>query len=136
MLVVTTRRPPTLTRVELEVMRTLWARDGGATVHDVQDALARPLAYTTVLTVLRVLEQKGFVAHAPGPRGGRAHLYRPLVAEERVRRSHLRDLLDRFFGGRADALVTGLLDDEKWSRAELQALRAEIDRRIGRPRRS
>jgi BlaI family transcriptional regulator, penicillinase repressor len=118
-----------LTRAELEVMKVLW-RQGESTVHDVVDALPRQVAYTTALTMLRILEQKGYAVHVPNPAGGRAHLYRPVAAEESVRRSHVRDLVDRVFGGRAEELVTGLLRDEKLTRAELESLRARIDSRL------
>jgi predicted transcriptional regulator len=120
---------PFLTRVETEIMRVLWAK-GAATVHAVIAELERPLAYTSVLTMLRVLEQKGYVTHEPSPDGGRAHVYRPTVTQDGVRRSHLRDLLDRFFAGQRDELMLGLLRDERWSRAELENLRAEIELRL------
>jgi predicted transcriptional regulator len=120
---------PFLTRVEAEIMRVLWAK-GAATVHTVIAELERPLAYTSVLTMLRVLEQKGYVTHEPSPDGGRAHLYRPTVTQDGVRKSHLRDLVDRFFAGQRDELMIGLLRDERWSRAELENLRAEIEARL------
>jgi predicted transcriptional regulator len=120
---------PFLTRVETEIMRVLWDK-GAATVHGVIGALERPLAYTSVLTMLRVLEQKGYVVHEPSPDGGRAHVYRPTVTQDGVRKSHLRDLLDRFFAGQRDELMLGLLRDERWSRAELENLRAEIEARL------
>jgi BlaI family penicillinase repressor len=120
---------PFLARAETEVMRILWAK-GAATVHDVVEELERPLAYTTVLTMLRVLEQKGYVSHEPSPEGGRAHVYRPTVTQAGARKSHLQDLVDRLFGGKADLLMVGLLRDERWSRAELRQLRAEIDAKL------
>lgn len=120
---------PILTRAEAEVMHALWTR-GRATVHEVVEALPRALAYTTVLTMLRVLEQKGYVSHAPSPEGGRAHVYFATQPEERVRRSHLRDFVDRLFGGQPEEAMIGLLSDERLSRAELEALRAQIDRAL------
>jgi predicted transcriptional regulator len=119
-----------LTRAELEVMKVLWRR-GEATVHDVVDALPKQVAYTTALTMLRILEQKGYAVHEANPAGGRAHVYRPTAPEESIRRSHLRDLIDRMFSGSAEELVTGLLRDEKLTRAELEALRAQIDSQLG-----
>jgi predicted transcriptional regulator len=110
-------------------MKVLW-RCGEGTVHDVVDALPKQVAYTTALTMLRILEQKGYVEHVPHPAGGRAHLYRPTTAEESVRRNHVRDLVDRVFGGSAEELVTGLLRDEKLTRAELETLRAQIDSKL------
>jgi BlaI family penicillinase repressor len=125
---------PLLTRAETEIMRVLWSK-GAGTVHDVAEGLARPLAYTTVLTMLRVLEQKGYVAHEPSPDGGRAHVYRPRASEDGVRKSHMRDFVDRLFGGRADELMIGLLRDERFSRADLENLRSEIDLKLAAAKR-
>jgi BlaI family transcriptional regulator, penicillinase repressor len=118
-----------LTRAESEIMRVLWDREG-ATVHEVVEALPRAVAYTTALTLLRILEQKGYVRHEPHPAGGRAHLYRPVVPASKTRQLHVRDLVDRLFGGRSDQLVVGLLDDENLTRAELERLRSAIDSRL------
>ena len=120
---------PFLTRAESEIMKLLWARRS-ATVHEVIEDLDRPLAYTTVLSVLRLLEQKGYLSHQLSPGGGRAHVYRPIVNQEGARRSHLRDLVDRLFGGQRDELMIGMLRDERWSRAELEKLRDEIEARL------
>jgi predicted transcriptional regulator len=124
---------PLLTRGEMEVMRVLWKR-GRATVAEVVDEHRRPIAYTTVLTVLRVLEEKGYVTRDP-EHSGRAHVYLPAVDEHRARRSHLRDLLDRMFSGRPDEMVNGLLDNERLTRADLEALRRRIDEKLGRGKR-
>lgn len=112
-------------------MGVLWAQ-GRATVHDVIAGLERPMAYTSALTLLRILEKKGYVGHEPHPEGGRAHLYRPLVPAKRARRHHVRDLVDRLFGGQSDELVVGLLEEERWSRADLEKMRAAIEARLGR----
>jgi predicted transcriptional regulator len=121
---------PLLTRGETDVMRVLWKRRR-ATVSEVVEEYRRPIAYTTVLTVLRVLEEKGYVVHDKEP-SGRANVYRPAVDEQRVQRSHLRDLLDRMFSGRPDEMVNGLLDNERLTRADLEALRRRIDAKLGR----
>jgi predicted transcriptional regulator len=121
---------PLLTRGESDVMRVLWKR-GHATVSEVVEEYTRPLAYTTVLTVLRVLEEKGYVSHDK-ELAGRAHVYRPAVDEHRAQRSHLRDLLDRMFSGRPDEMVNGLLDNERLTHADLEALRNRIDQKLGR----
>jgi len=110
-------------------MRVLWQR-GGGTVHDVVAALERPMAYTSALTLLRILEKKGYVRHEPHPDGGRAHVYRPLVAAGKARRQHVRDLIDRLFGGESEELVVGLLEDERWSREELEKMRDAIESRL------
>ncbi len=119
-----------LTRGETDVMRVLWKR-GRATVGEIVEEYTRPIAYTTVLTVLRVLEEKGYVTHDK-ELSGRAHVYRPAVDEQRAQRSHLRDLLERMFAGRPDEMVNGLLDNERLTRADLEALRRRIDEKLGR----
>ena len=110
-------------------MGVLWDTDG-ATVHDVVARIERPMAYTSVLTLLRILEKKGYVRHDPHPDGGRAHVYRPLVAATHARRQHVRDLVDRLFGGQSEQLVVGLLEDERWSRADLERMREAIESRL------
>jgi predicted transcriptional regulator len=125
---------PLLTRGETDVMRVLWKR-GRATVGEIVEEYTRPIAYTTVLTVLRVLEDKGYVTHEKGP-SGRAFVYLPAVDERRAQRSHLRDLLDRMFAGRPDEMVVGLLDNERLTTSDLEALRRRIDEKLGgRPKR-
>jgi len=128
-----TRRPPKplpiLTRVESELMGVLWEK-GRATVHEVVEALPRPVAYTSALTVLRILEKKGYVGHEPHPDGGRAHVYKPLVPASNARRHHLRDLVERLFGGSSEELVVGLIDDERLSKSDLERLRQAIDERL------
>jgi BlaI family penicillinase repressor len=121
---------PILTRAESEIMAALWQRER-LTVHELVEALDRPVAYTTALTLLRILEQKGYAKHEADPRGGRAFQYLPAVEASKARRSHVRDLIDRLFDGRAEELVTGLLEDEQLSRAQLQALRGHIERSLG-----
>lgn len=121
---------PILTRAESEVMAALW-KHGRLTVHALVEALERPVAYTTALTLLRILQQKGYAKHEPDPDGGRAYVYLPAVAADKARRSHVRDLVDRLFNGRPEELVTGLLEDERLSRAQLQLLREQIERSLG-----
>ena len=118
-----------LTRAESEIMKVLWERQS-ATVHEVVGALPRAVAYTTALTLLRILEQKGYVRHESHPAGGRAHLYRPVASASKTRLLHVRDLVDRLFGGRSEQLVVGLLDDDALTRGELERLRSVIDARL------
>jgi len=120
---------PILTRAESEVMAALWKHER-LTVHALVEALDRPVAYTTALTILRILQQKGYVRHEPDPEGGRAYVYLPAVAANKARRSHVRDLVDRLFDGRPEELVTGLLEDERLSRAQLELLRGQIERSL------
>lgn len=99
-----------LTDHELRLMEVLWERDR-ATVADVVESLSPPpLAYSTVLTTLRTLEQKGYIDHEED---GRAYVYRPLVARDEAAKSATRHLLDRFFGSSPGALAVTLLDDTK-----------------------
>jgi BlaI family transcriptional regulator, penicillinase repressor len=120
-----------LTPVECEVMQVVWNRKDGTTANDVMRELKRPIAYTTALSMLRILEQKGYLAHEAHPEGGRAHLFRPTVPERVARRSHVRDLIGRLFHGEANALVSGLLEEERFSRDALESLRAQIDEKLG-----
>lgn len=110
-------------------MRVLWEKEQ-ATVHEVLESLPGAPAYTTALTLLRILEQKGYVAHGPHPEGGRAHVYRPLVAATKAQRLHVRDLIDRLFAGGSEELMVGLLQDEALTRTDLERLQATIERRL------
>jgi predicted transcriptional regulator len=127
---VTRKSLPILTPAESEIMQVLWSR-GEASVHDVVGALSRPVAYNTALTLLRILEQKGYVSHVPNPASPRGYLYRPTIPAGPVRVNHARDLVERLFGGRTEELVSGLIESERLSRGELEALRAQIDRKLG-----
>ena len=112
-----------LTEAEQRLMEVLWEK-GSATVADVAEALPRKLdlAYNTVLTTLRILEEKRYVRHTK-PSDGRKFLYTPVVSREQASHSALRHLLSRFFGNSAEALVLNLLDDEKLSQAERNRIR-------------
>ena len=120
---------PILTRAESEVMAALWQHQR-LTVHALLEAVERPIAYTTALTLLRILEQKGYVKHEPDPEGGRAFVYLPAVAAEKARRNHVRDLIDRLFDGRISSMVSHFSERERLSAeevAELRRLIAELD---------
>lgn len=104
---------------EAELMEVLWER-GPATVSEVRDKLQDELAYTTVLTILRKLEAKGYVGHEEE---GRAHRYRPLVARDAARSSALRDLSFKFFKGSTALLLTHLVSDEALSDDEIRRIR-------------
>jgi len=111
---------------ELDVMSVLWDLDS-ATVAEVREQLADELAYTTVLTVLRTLEQKGYVGHTGE---GRAHRYRPLVKREAAGRSALRRLVDKVFDGSSEMLLTQLVSDKNLSDEELRRLRRLLQGRL------
>jgi predicted transcriptional regulator len=107
-----------LTEAELRLMDVIWDK-GSATVAEVAEALPKQLglAYNTVLTTLRILEDKGYVRHSKS-KEGRAFIYKPVVSREAASRSAVRHLLGRFFGNSAEALVLNLLEDEDLSEAE------------------
>jgi len=115
----------TLTEAEVRLMNVLWAR-GASTVNDVLDALPDDPApaYSTVLTTLRILEDKGYLKHR---KDGRAFLYIPRVPREQAQRSAMRLLLSRFFENSAEQLVLNILKHEKLDTAELQRLKEIIE---------
>ena len=114
-----------LTEVELELMTILWREEGG-TVADVLAALpaARKLAYTSVSTMLRILEQKGIVK---SEKVGRGHRYLPLVAKGDYEAFALEQVVGKVFGGEPMALVRRLLDAEGLTRREVAALRTLLE---------
>jgi len=118
------KRSNTLTEAELRIMRILWER-GESLVSELVAAMpeSTPLAYTSVLTTVRILEQKGYVRHR---QEGRAFVYRPCIAEHDASRSVIRHMLDRFFGNSPERLLLALLGDEEVSHEELQRLKAAI----------
>jgi predicted transcriptional regulator len=105
---------------ELDVMGVLWDL-GSGTVSEVRDKLPADLAYTTVLTILRNLEAKGFVDHVAE---GKAHRYAPKVARRTARRSALAKIVDKLFHGSPEQLVAQLVEDEELSPDDLKRLRA------------
>jgi len=113
-----------LTEGELPVMQVMWARNR-ATVGDVVAALPShpPLAYSTVLTTLRILEAKGYLRHT---KEGRAFVYEPLVVQEEASRKALEHLVKRFFGGSRELLVMNLLKEETIRPAELRRIKKMI----------
>ncbi len=111
---------------ELDVMAVLWEH-GPSTVAEVRYELADELAYTTVLTVLRTLEDKGRVDHVEE---GKAHRYHALVEREAAGESALRRLKRKLFGGRPELLLTGLVSDEEITSDELRRMRALLDARL------
>ena len=116
----------TLGERELDVMAVLW-ETGSASVAEVRDQLPVPLAYTTVLTILRNLEAKGLVRHTEE---GRAHRYHPRVARQTARRSALARVIDKLFNGNPELLLTHLVDDHPLSEDELRRLRRRLKQRL------
>jgi predicted transcriptional regulator len=114
-----------LTDGELRLMRVLWEK-GEATVGEVVDALKtrRKPAYNTVLTLLRIMEKKGYVRHR---KDGRAFTFTPLVARRDASRRALKTVLNRFFDGSPGLLVLNLLEDEQLSTETLKQLKKRIE---------
>jgi predicted transcriptional regulator len=116
-------KPKILTRAELRVMDVLWKLER-ATVAEVVAALPPPpLAYTTILTVLRTLEAKGVVGHTPD---GRAHVYHPLVKRDAAATSAVTDLVRSFFANSKSALAVRLIEEQRPTRDELDSIKALI----------
>lgn len=112
-----------LTRYELELMDVLWQR-GEGTVQEVCAQLGRPLAYTTVMTTLRLLHGKKKVLKRV--KRGRAHVYQPVVSREDVSRSVIRDLQTVLFADRLPTLMLGLLENGQFTQADVDALKAAL----------
>lgn len=112
---------------ELAVMSVLW-RLGSANVSDVRDALEENLAYTSVLSALQTLEEKGFVRHESE---GRAYRYFPTVEAERAGGSALARVRDAIFNGSAERMFAQMVADKKLSRKELERMRQLIAERLG-----
>jgi predicted transcriptional regulator len=118
------KRSITLTEAELRLMKLLWQR-GESAIGDLVAAMpdGAALAYNSVLTTVRILEQKGYVRHR---QEGRAFLYSPRVAEHEASRSEIRHIMNRFFGNSRERLLLSLLDDDEITHAELKALKEMI----------
>uniref|UniRef100_Q01SU7 Transcriptional repressor, CopY family n=1 Tax=Solibacter usitatus (strain Ellin6076) TaxID=234267 RepID=Q01SU7_SOLUE len=118
------KKSPNLTEAELRLMDVVWEK-GEATVSEVAEALPRDLglAYNTVLTTMRILEEKGFLRHTKS-KEGRAFVYRAVVGRDEASRTALRYLVSRFFRNSPELLVLNLLEDEELSRKELGRIRA------------
>jgi predicted transcriptional regulator len=117
-------RKTRLADLQLAIMEVLWTR-GEASVGDVKEALhdSRPLAYTTIGTMLAKLEEKGLVTHRVD---GRVNIYRSLVPREKVSRSMVDDLVERLFAGDVAGMVCHLLEDANVSRDELNRVKAML----------
>lgn len=112
---------------ELAVMSVLW-RLGSGSVSEVRDALEEELAYTSVLSALQTLEEKGFVRHEAE---GRAYRYFPAVEAERAGGSALARVRDAIFHGSVERMFAQLVSDKKLSRKELERMRQLIAERLG-----
>jgi predicted transcriptional regulator len=121
-------RSATLTPQELEIMKVVWARRA-ATVRDVYEDLRskRRIAYTTVMTMMNILERKG---HLKKETEGRSFLYQPVRPKRQVVGAMVREFLDRVFGGSAETLLVQLVQDRRLTERDL----AELARRIRKAR--
>ncbi len=115
----------TPTEVELEILHVLWER-GQATVREVVDVLnqSRPRAYTSILSMLNVMFEKGLVKRKLE---GRAHIYQPRLSREKTLGGVVKDLLGRAFNGSSTSLITQVLEQSKPSQAELDEIRQTIE---------
>ncbi|HKF01043.1 MAG TPA: BlaI/MecI/CopY family transcriptional regulator [Candidatus Sulfotelmatobacter sp.] len=122
------KAPSQLTPLELRIMQVLW-ENGASTVQAVQEKLpGESLAYTTVQTMLNVLQRKGKVKRRLV---GRAYEYRPVLSRERALRDAAGDLLDRMFGGSVDALLMSLVKSRQIDAEKLAKLQRLIDEHEG-----
>jgi predicted transcriptional regulator len=114
-----------LTDGETRLMAVLWQK-GEATVGEIVRALKgyRPVSYSTVQTMMRILEQKGYAVHE---KTGRAFVYRPLISKQQARRRALADLLARLFDNSPSELVLNVIEDGRLDRAEIARLKKLID---------
>jgi len=115
----------TLTGQELEIMKVIW-KLGPVTVRQVYEDLLdrRKIAYTTVMTMMNILEQKGFLKKKHGEK---AFVYAPSKPEGQVLRAMVREFVDRVFNGAAEPLLVHLVEDEQLSAKELDDIRRSID---------
>lgn len=120
---------PQLTDAEQRIMAVLWDRDE-ASVREITDVLApdHGLAYTTVLTTVRIMADKGYVGFR---KDGRAHIYHALLSREGARASALGSLVKSLFGGSAQSLAQHLVKDDQLTLEDIEALRAEVLRKSG-----
>ncbi len=116
-----------LTRQELQIMKVVWQK-GSATVREVCDviSLQKPTAYTTILTLMGILEGKGALKHV---RSGRAYVYRPMLSRGQATYNHIHDLLHRFFDGKPEQLIENVLENEVETTEGLRAIRRLIEAR-------
>ncbi len=125
-------KPATLGKFELEIMHAVWDK-GKATVQEVKDVLseAHPAAYTTFLTMMRRIENKGFLKHEMHE-DGRTYVYIPLVSRDEVSASMFQDIYDRLFRGSSERLLNvlnALFRKEKMTPEDIQRLRDLIRER-------
>lgn len=119
------KQSPTLTDAELRPMEILWTR-GPSTVAEVVDALPKSLdlSYSTVLTTLRILEQKGYVGHI---KSGQAYVYHPVIDRSQAQHRALKHILSRFFNNSPQSLVLNLVESERLNPKDLERIQKMIE---------
>jgi BlaI family penicillinase repressor len=114
-----------LTQRELDIMSVLWER-GEATVTEVRDRVDPDLAYTSISSMIRTLEMKGYVSHRRGE--GKTHVYFPVIGAEKAGESVLGRVLDKVYGGSPIKLLAHLMDQHRLSDKELARMRDLLKR--------
>ncbi|MBN1568486.1 MAG: BlaI/MecI/CopY family transcriptional regulator [Acidobacteria bacterium] len=116
-----------LTRQELQIMKVVWELNN-ATVKEVCDTMSqtKPVAYTTILTLMGILEEKGALIHT---RSGRAFVYSPLLSRQQATRNQIRDVIVRLFDNMPERLVEDVLEHETISPDRLEVLRSLVESR-------
>lgn len=117
-----------LTPLESLIMDSLWTMPQ-STVRQVQERLqaSKPMAYNTVLTMMRILRDKGFLE---SEREGRTDVYRAVIGRKQVGKRSLNEVLNRFFEGSAEALVSQLLESPELDTEEIEAIRREVNKKL------
>jgi BlaI family penicillinase repressor len=118
------RKNPVLTPQELEIMKVVWSA-GSSTVRGVYEALLgqRKIAYTTVMTMMNILEQKGYLKKT---QKDRAYVYQATKPQKQVIRGMVREFVDRVFNGSAEPLLLHLVEDRRLSEEDLNQIRNMI----------
>jgi BlaI family transcriptional regulator, penicillinase repressor len=116
-----------LTRQELQIMKVVWDR-GAASVKEVCDAISRrkATAYTTILTLMGILEEKGALAHT---RSGRAYIYKPLLTRHQATQNQVHDVLTRFFDGSPEKMIETVIENEVTKPEQLGTVRNLLESR-------
>jgi BlaI family transcriptional regulator, penicillinase repressor len=116
-----------LTRQELQIMKVVWER-GAASVKDVCDAMSRRkiTAYTTVLTLMGILEEKGALVHS---RSGRAYIYSPVLTRQQATKNQVHDVLTRFFDGSPEKMIETVIENEIKGPEQLGSVKNILDSR-------
>jgi len=114
-----------LTRQELQIMKVVWDK-GVATVKEVCDAMSQTkvTAYTTILTLMGILEEKGALVHT---RSGRAYVYKPVLSRDQATRNQIHDVLTRFFDGNPEKMIVSVLENEVKESEQVENVRSVLE---------